>query len=520
MTPEPIKRQQIIGELRQQTSWDVIVVGGGATGLGAAVDAASRGYRTLLLEAHDFAKGTSSRATKLLHGGVRYLAQGDIALVRHALRERGLLRQNAPHLARTTGFLIPTYSWFSEVFYGVGMKVYDLLAGRLNLFPSHTLSRRAALEAMPTLEGQGLVGAVVYSDGQFDDARLAITLNRTLQSLGGTALNYAPVVGLLKSNGKVAGVRVKDSETAEEIEISGKVVINATGVFVDSLRQMDEVGTAPMLSPSQGVHLVVDREFMPTAHALMIPRTDDGRVLFGLPWHGKVILGTTDTPVEKVALEPRALPQEVEFILRTAQRYLTKKPSPSDVRSVYAGLRPLVKAEGKGTASTAALSRDHTIRISPSGLVTITGGKWTTYRKMGEDVVGKAIPVGGLTDSPSKTVHLRLWGASEEKHDDTLQVYGLDVPVLKALPGADVLLHPRLPYSEAQVRFAARYEMARTVEDVLSRRTRALLLDAAASAEVAGRVAQILAEELAYSPAWQSEQVEEYQKLAMGYRLG
>jgi glycerol-3-phosphate dehydrogenase len=520
--PDPTKKEtirvlraEILARLREPTAWDVIVIGGGATGLGAAVDAASRGYTTVLVEAIDFAKGTSSRATKLAHGGVRYLAQGNISLVRDALHERGLMRRNAPHLVHTLGFVIPAFEWWSMPFYGFGMKVYELLSGKLSLAASRTLSKDEATRLLPTIRQDGLLGGVLYFDAQFDDSRLAVTLARTLEDLGGVAANHAPVVGLLKHNGRVSGVQVKDSETGEIIELQGRTVINATGVFVDAVRQLDDPQAPKMLSPSQGAHVIVDREFIPGNSALMIPRTDDGRVLFGVPWHDKVILGTTDNAVPDASLEPRPMDQEVDFILRTAGRYLSKKPEVSDIRAMYAGLRPLVKAEGAG--STAALSRDHAIRVSSSGLITITGGKWTTYRKMGADVIGKAIEVAGLKAADSMTEGLNLHGYSLETSSEPWQVYGSDANTVQALPGANIKLHERLPYTEAQVRYAARAEMARTVEDVLSRRTRALLLDAAASLECAPRVAAILAEELALSESTVQSQLESYRQTGAVY---
>jgi glycerol-3-phosphate dehydrogenase len=512
-----MKRTELLAKIREEQVWDIIVIGGGATGLGSAVDAASRGLKVLLLEAYDFAKGTSSRSTKLVHGGVRYLAQGNVGLVREALRERGLMKQNAPHLVHDMGFVIPAYDWWAGPFYGVGLKLYDVLAGKLKLGSTAMLNRETALEHVPTLETEGLSGGVLYYDGQFDDSRLAITLMRTVFDLGGIALNYTPITGLVKIGGRVAGVFAQDSETGETLEIRGKAVINATGVFVDSIRRMDEPQVPDMLSPSQGVHVVVKKHFQPGKSALMVPKTDDGRVLFAVPWHDHVVIGTTDTPVEKATLEPRPLLEEVEFILKHAQQYLTSDPTPDDVLSVYVGLRPLVKAEG--VAGTAALSRDHTLRISSSGLLTITGGKWTTYRRMGQEVVEKALEVGQIPESPSITVNLRLHGYTDTPLPEPLRVYGSDAPQILALEGAEIMLHPELPYSEAEVRWAVRFEMARTIEDILSRRTRALLLGAQASLEAAPRVAQILAEELGQDAAWQSQQLEQYRALAGGYLI-
>ena len=481
------------------------------------MDAASRGFKTLLLESHDFAKGTTSRATKLVHGGVRYLAQGNFSLVRHALTERGLLRHNAPHLVNTLGFVIPSYEWWSVPFYGIGMKVYDFLSGKLNLAASTPISKEKALEYVPMLRPEGLLGGVLYFDAQFDDTRLALTLARTLLDLGGTLINYVPVTGLVKNNARVSGVKALNSETGETFELHAKVIVNATGVYVDAVRQMDDPNSSKMVSPSQGSHLIVDRSFLAGDHALMIPKTDDGRVLFAVPWHEKVILGTTDNAVDTLDLEPKPKDEEIDFILRTAGRYLTRKPTRDDVRASYAGLRPLVKSDS--ASSTKQLSRDHTIRISESGLITITGGKWTTYRKMGEDVINRALEVGNLGVTASKTENLKLHGHSISTQAEPFQVYGSDSSAVKALPGHDIKLHARLPHVEAQVRYAARFELARTVEDILSRRTRALLLDAKASLEAAPRVAQILVEELGYSKDWVISQLEQYKQLCAGYML-
>lgn len=519
MHPPDLSRSHLLNALRDPAPWDVVVIGGGATGLGAAVDAASRGYRTLLLEGADFAKGTSSRSTKLVHGGVRYLAQGNISLVREALHERGLLLRNAPHLTQNMGFLIPAYSWTSKPFYGIGLTLYDMLAGRLGLGRTRWLNKKQALRHTPTLRAEGLRGGILYHDGQFDDARLAITLMRTAFDHGAVLVNHALVIGLVKSGDRVTGVCARDSESGEEFRLSARAVINATGVFVDAVRQMDEPAAAPMLSPSQGIHLVVDRKFQPGESAIMIPKTDDGRVLFAVPWHGRVVLGTTDTPVTHPALEPRALEQEVEFVLRNAGRYLADRPSRADVLSIFVGQRPLVRA-ATGDGSTAALSRDHVIRISKSGLITITGGKWTTYRRMGEDVVDQAIRVGDLTYAATRTPTLHLHGwAKRDAQAGPLGVYGSDAEAVSLLPGAQTPLHPHLDVTEAQIRWAARYELARTVEDVLARRSRALLLDARASIEIARRTANILAEELGKHPTWVERQVQEYTDLAEGYVL-
>ena len=491
--------------------WDVIVIGGGASGLGTALEAASRGYKTLLLEAHDYAKGTSSRSTKLVHGGVRYLAQGHLHLVRESLHERGLLKRNAPHLVHDLGFLIATYQGWRLPFYGLGLKLYDLLAGRLNLRPSRPLGRKAALAHVPTLKMGGLKGGILYFDGQFDDSRLAITLLRTLEDQGGVALNAAPVTGFLEYHGKITGVRFRDSETGTPHEARGRVVINATGIFADAVRGLDKPNAAPLLTPSQGVHIVVDRRFLPGDTALMVPKTPDGRVLFAVPWHDRTLIGTTDTPVPEISLEPRALESEIDFILKTAGDYLDPAPQRSDILSIFAGLRPLVKAAALDTKS---LSREHELVVSDSGLITLTGGKWTTYRRMGEDTIDLAVAEAKLTPWASVTADLRLHGWSEQG-----DVYGSDRADIDALPGIGIRLHPGLPYTEAEVRWAVRFEQARSVEDVLARRLRALFLDAAASIAMASRVAEIIAEELGRDGNWRAMQVETFTALARGYRI-
>ncbi|MCI0691345.1 glycerol-3-phosphate dehydrogenase/oxidase [candidate division KSB1 bacterium] len=500
--------------------WDFIIIGGGATGLGTAVDAASRGYKTLLLEQHDFAKGTSSRSTKLIHGGVRYLAQGNISLVLEALRERGLLLRNAPHLVHNQSFVVPSYDWWEGPFYGIGMKVYDVLAGKLGLGPSKILSREETLARIPTLEPNGLRGGVIYHDGQFDDARLAINLAQTIVDLGGTAINYMQVTSLLKSHGLISGVVAQDVETGETHELKASVVINATGAYTDSIRRLDDPTADAIIAPSQGVHLVLDKSFLPGDSAIMVPHTDDGRVLFVVPWHDRAIVGTTDTPIDDVPLEPRPLQEEIEFLLTHAGRYLTKDPTTNDVKSIFAGIRPLVKAGEE--KDTAALARDHTILISKSGLLTITGGKWTTYRKMAEDTVNQAAILAGLDERPCVTETLRLHGWLENAEaENPFSVYGADwIGVQKILQENSAFaqrLHVDLPYFAAEVIWAARNEMARTVEDVLSRRTRALLLDAKASIEIAPKVAALMARDLGYNEHWQKQQVANYRDLANGY---
>ena len=505
------------------TAWDMVIIGGGATGVGVAVDAASRGYDVLLLEQADFGKGTSSRSTKLVHGGVRYLEQGNVSLVMEALRERGMLRQNAPHLVHDLAFIVPTYTWWESPFYGLGLKVYNLLSGKYRFGPTQTLSKAETLAYLPTIKQEGLRGGVIYHDGQFDDTRLLIHLAMTAADHGATLLNYVRVHGLTRAaDGGVTGVIATELETAAEMTIPARVVINATGPFADGVRRLVDPKAAPMIAPSQGVHLVFDRSFLPGDHAIMVPHTRDGRVLFAIPWHDHTLVGTTDTPIREVSLEPRPLAEEIAFILETAASYLQKPTTRADVRSVFVGIRPLAKAgDGKNTA---ALSRDHTIHIDNSGLLTIAGGKWTTYRNMAEDCVDHAITLGELEERHCVTRTLRIHGYDESAADlGSLAVYGADAVHIQKMRAADPALrdplHPELPYCGAEVVWAARQEMARTVEDVLARRTRALFLHARAAIAMAPRVAELMARELGRDAAWWTQQVQEFTELAKGYLL-
>lgn len=500
--------------------FDIVIVGGGASGLGAAVDAASRGHKVALFEQADFAKGTSSRSTKLVHGGVRYLQQGNISLVLEALRERGRLAKNAPHLVHSQSFVIPNYSWWEGPFYGVGMKVYDQLAGRLGLKPSRSLDREETIERIPTVEQDKLKGGVLYYDGQFDDARLAINLAQSAQERGGIVVNYCRCTGLIKEDGLVSGVQIHDLENDQEFEVRARTVINATGVFVDELRRMDDPDAKRIIQVSQGIHIVLPKEFLPGDSAIMIPKTDDGRVLFAVPWHDHVVVGTTDTPLDAASLEPRALEEEREFVMTHACKYLAKDPKASDVRSIFAGLRPLVKSGDE--SDTAALSRDHTIIVSGNGLITLTGGKWTTYRKMAEDATDQAETLGDLDPKPCITHELPIHGWTDvDVEADPFEIYGADSPQIHELITENLHLsepiHPDLPYLKAEVIWHVRMEMARTVEDVLARRTRALLLNARASIEAAPDVAGLMAKELGRNEDWQQAQVETYTELARGY---
>jgi glycerol-3-phosphate dehydrogenase len=528
-----MQREAMLRNVRERKEpWDIAVIGGGATGVGVAVDAAARGLDVVLVEAHDFGKGTSSRSTKLVHGGVRYLEQGNVPLVMSALKERGLLRQNAPHLVHDLAFVVPNYSWWEAPFYGIGLKLYDLLAGKYGFGTSKLLSKEETLERLPALEPEELRGGVVYYDGRFDDARLLIHLAMTAADLGATVLNYCPATGLLRdADGYVNGLTTRDSETGEEFSIAARIVVNATGVFTDSIRRMADAAVEPLVVTSQGIHLVFDRSFLKSETALMVPRTSDGRVLFVIPWHGHAVAGTTDTPVDAPSLEPRPLEEEIEFILETAGRYLTRPPTRADVLSVYVGLRPLVKGDGK----TSALSRDHIIHVDTTGLLTITGGKWTTYRHMAEDCVDHCITLGRLRDEPCKTRNLHIHGfptqpvrSSSEIEDplngyDPLAVYGSDAEAIRALAADDPVLagrlDPGLPYIAAEIVWAARAEMTRTVEDALARRTRALFLNAGSAIAMAPATAKLLAAELGRDQAWIDAQVTNFRTLAEQYQV-
>ena len=501
-------------------AWDIVVMGGGATGVGVAIDAASRGYSVLLLEQSDFGKGTSSRSTKLAHGGVRYLEQGNIALVMESLKERGLLLQNAPHLVHDLAFVVPNYEWWEAPFYGLGLKLYQALAGKYGLGKSRLLSREETLQRLPTIKPDGLRGGAIYYDGQFDDARLLIHMVFTAFEQGATLLNYFRVTGFTRNvQGVIDGVLASDTETGTALHASAKVVINATGAFSDQLRQIAEPQSAALISPSQGIHLVFRREFLPGNDAIMVPHTRDGRVLFAIPWHDHVLVGTTDTPMAEPELEPVALHEEINFILAAAAELLFKPPKREDVLSVFAGIRPLVKADG--ITSTASLSRDHRIEINRVGLFTICGGKWTTYRRMAEDCVDQAAAAAGLRKRPCMTQHLRVHGAADSSGLGHLSVYGSDAQAIQKLIGNDAhlgqRLHSDLPYTKAEIVWAAREELARTVEDAIARRIRALFLNAKAALAMAPAVAELMAGELGWSNSRTTEQVEAFQSTARRY---
>ncbi|MDB5278876.1 MAG: FAD-dependent oxidoreductase [Ferruginibacter sp.] len=513
-------RQKMLQQLDDVAQWDIIVIGGGATGLGCAVDAASRGYKTLLVEQDDFSKGTSSRSTKLVHGGVRYLAQGNIKLVKEALRERGILLKNAPHVCHNLAFIIPSFHWWQKWYYSIGLSMYDLLAGKLSLGKTKMLSKKTTMQLLPAISPDNLSGGVLYQDGQFDDARLAVNLAQTAVEQGAAMLNYCKVIALNKTGGNISGLVVEDVLSGIKYTLNGKSVINATGVFTDNVIAMDDAGHEPIVSPSQGVHIVVDEKFFPGKQALMIPKTDDGRVLFAVPWHDKVLLGTTDTPVKEITTEPKALQEEVDFIIKHCNRYLSTQIGHGDIKAVYAGLRPLIKV--KGQKSTAILPRDHTTIVSKSGLVTITGGKWTTYRTMAIHAIDNAANACKLPKQPCVTDTLKIHGYTQHATSDaTLNIYGSDAEKIIELsnqqPSLKEKIHAGLPYSNATVVWAVQHEMAMTVEDVLARRTRALFLDAAAAVEAAPMVAALIAGLLQRDDNWQQQQVSAFTAIAQNY---
>ncbi|MBA2499511.1 MAG: glycerol-3-phosphate dehydrogenase/oxidase [Chitinophagaceae bacterium] len=516
-------RSYLLNKVKSFTGiWDLVIIGGGATGLGIALDASARGYKTLLLEQADFAKGTSSRSTKLVHGGVRYLAQGDVKLVREASIERGLLYRNAPHLVKNQTFIIPIYSVWDKWKYFIGLKCYDWISGKLSMGASEFTSRRETIEKMPGIKKEGLIGGVLYHDGQFDDTRLAINLVQSIWEQKGFALNYIKVTGLLKDDrNQVCGVKAQDTETDQDFVFNAKAVVNATGVFVDEILQMDKPGSAKTICVSQGVHVVLDKKFYPSDHAMMIPETSDGRVLFAVPWHGKVVLGTTDTPVDHASLEPVALENEIRFILETAAAFLTETPTRNDVLSVFAGLRPLAAPQGN-EQKTKEISRSHKIIVSPSNLFTILGGKWTTFRKMGEDMIGVIEKKLNWKPTLTATENLPIHGSQEQMNwEDPLYFYGSDAVEIKLQMNgtAGKWISEKLKIHPLQVVWAVKNEMALNVEDVLSRRTRALFLDAAESVRIAPAVAKIMAIELNKNQEWIDDQIKKFNDLASHYIL-
>lgn len=514
-----MNREEKFNQLRENIEFDIVIIGGGATGLGCAVDAASRGYKTLLLEQYDFTKGTSSKSTKLVHGGVRYLAQGNIHLVREALLERGRMLRNAPHVCHKLGFVVPVYNWWDKWYYGFGLWVYEFLSAKFSLGKTKILSKKETLTYLPGLDSTNLKGGVLYFDGQFDDSRLAINLAQTAAEHGALVLNYCSVTDFVKKDKKIIGLKAKDELSNQEYVIHSKVIVNATGVFADALLQKAEGHAEVTIAPSQGIHLVINKNYFEGFSAMLIPKTSDGRVLFVIPWHDKLLLGTTDTPVKEVRLEPKPLEEEIHFIINHFNKYANHKIDYADINSVFVGLRPLVKV-GSGK-KTALLSREHSIKVLPSGLINVSGGKWTTYRNMAEQTINKAIQISDLEFVRCKTRRLQIHGFTTNKTNSHLAIYGSDADLIEQMIAADVSLsekiHPSYPYTKAEVVWAIKNEMALTVEDVLARRVRLLFLDARAAMEAAPIVAGIIAPLLGKSTEWEQEQVVVFKKLAQGY---
>tara|TARA_X000001036_G_scaffold340255_2_gene319495 strand:- start:810 stop:2357 length:1548 start_codon:yes stop_codon:yes gene_type:complete len=515
-----MNRTTSISKLDKVLEWDIVIIGGGASGLGIAVDASKRGYKTLLLEKHDFAKGTSSRSTKLIHGGVRYLQNGDITLVIESLKERGILKRNAPHLVQDLSFVIPTYDWWASPFYGIGMKIYDMMAGKLGLGKSVIISKEETEKLIPNVNKKGLRGGVIYHDGQFDDSRMAITLAQSADSNKTSLLNYCSVESLIKENGEIKGVNFIDLINSKKYQVKSKVVINATGVFAEEIIRMDQPEIEKMIQPSQGVHIVLEKRFLKGKHAILIPQTSDGRVLFAVPWKNYVVVGTTDTQIKSSSAEPKALAQEVDFILKNASKYMTNKPKRDDIKSVFAGLRPLAATSNK--KSTKEVSRSHKIDISPSGLISVLGGKWTTYRKIAEDAINTAISINKLKKKKCKTERVKLFGFKKNVDwSDPMHVYGSLKKQIESMGSKNdnESLSNKFYISNNIIQWSIIHEMAISLEDVLARRTRCIFLDSRESMRIAPIVAKKMAEVLEEDQNWIDMELKKFNKLIKNYMV-
>ena len=515
-----MNRNDSIVKLNKVLEWDIVIIGGGASGLGIAVDASKRGYKTLLLEKHDFGKGTSSRSTKLIHGGVRYLQNGDITLVIESLKERGILKRNAPHLVQDLSFVIPTYDWWASPFYGIGMKIYDMMAGKLGLGKSVIISKGETEKLIPNVNKKGLRGGVIYHDGQFDDSRMAITLALSANSKKTALLNYCNVDGLIKNNNEIIGLSFTDSINSKKYQVKSKVVINATGVFAEEIIRMDQPQIEKMIQPSQGVHIVLEKKFLKSKHAILIPQTSDGRVLFAVPWKNYVVVGTTDTQIKNASEEPKPLKEEIDFILKNASKYMTIKPNKGHIKSVFAGLRPLAATSDK--KSTKEVSRSHKIDISPSGLISVLGGKWTTYRKISEDAIDTAISIKKLKKKKCKTEKTKLFGYKKKvDFSDPMHVYGSLKKKVESLGGKDDnnSLSTKFYITNNIIEWSIIHEMALTLEDILARRTRCIFLDSKESKLIAPNVAKKMAEVLEKDQEWIDTELKNFNKLIKNYTV-
>ena len=501
-------------------NYDVIIIGGGATGLGVAIESVSRGYKTILFEQEDFGKSTSSKSTKLVHGGIRYLANLDFKLVKEGLEERYFFINNSRHLSKVQPYLIPFYSYKNKIKFTIGTFLYDLLASRYNIGKSKSINANDVIKLAPFLKTKNLIGGLIYYDGQFDDSRMLISMLRTFENLDGVAHNYHQVIAINKNNNNVVtGVTILDKINNKIYEVKSKVVINATGVFTDDLINMSEDKLENNnLVVSQGSHILCKNDNLKSEYAVVIPETKDDRILFILPWHDCALIGTTDVKVSKPVLDPIASKLEVKFIMDSVKKFSKHEIKQEDIKSSFAGLRPLVKKNSNTNSST--LSRAHKIIFSSNKLISVVGGKWTIYRRMGEDTINFAIQQGMLPKSNSITKYLKLFGWTEESIEYPLSVYGKDyykiLDIQKELNNYE-LLHKDLPYYYAEVIYQIKYEMVKTVEDVLSRRTRAVILNPIAAVEVAPIVANLIAKYYNYDDNWISDQLNKFNSFAKNY---
>ncbi len=506
-----MNRQTSLDKISTVDTWDIIIIGGGATGMGIALDATTRGLKTLLVEKGDLANGTSSRSTKLVHGGVRYLKQFHFKLVFEAIKERKIILKNAPHLSSALPFIIPIYSYFNMLYYGIGLFLYEMLAGwESNIGRTTLLSRKSTINNLPFIKTKNLKGGILYYDAQFNDSQLCIDIAATATNNDATIINYFECADFIKSNEKVIGIQGVDRLSQKKYTIKGKNIINATGVFSDTILQMDDPQKSSIIKPSKGVHLVFnDPGKTLTKYALMSPIKQDDRVIFVIPWMGKLLVGTTDTPIEKITTEPAASMEDVAYLLNLYNSLSENKIDKNSVVSMFAGLRPLIKLSDED--ATALISREHSILTSASGIITIAGGKWTTYRKMAEDVMELVIANQKLPNSKCKTEYISV-DISAVKNK-TIESYILSDKSLAEK------IHPAFSFTKAQVVYAIQHEMAMTIEDVLARRIRLLFLDAKAAIEAAKEVAKIFVNYANKEDEQMKEQMVAFEKIANKYLL-
>lgn len=528
-----MERNKHISRLKKNDTFDLLVIGGGATGSGIAVDAASRGMKVLLVEKNDFAEGTSSRSTKLIHGGVRYLEKAfkhldkeQYSFVKEGLYERGVILKNAPHLTNKIKFVTPLYKWIELPYVFAGLKLYDILSGKMRLGKSRLLLKKETLEKLPIVNNDGLKGGVLYYDGQFNDSRMAVMLVKTAVNYGATVLNHMEVTNLIKENNLISGVWLKDNISGETYTAKGIAVVNATGAYADFVRKMDSEEAEPVLKVSSGIHIVLDKKFAPTEYGMMIPETEDGRIIFVLPWEGHALVGTTDDPAV-IRDHPNVTENEIEYVLKQIGKYYKNPPEKKDILSAWSGIRPLVKDPDAKT--TEEILRNHYIEVSKSKLVTITGGKWTSYRHMAEDVVDRVISEFSLKAGPCITPDLKIAGGENFNSEDyklLQQKYKIDYDIALHLHRSygslaeDVIgstkkekaferLDSSHPYIEAEVYYCVKNEMAVHVVDFLIRRIPLGLLDIKAAKYASKRVLEIMRSIL----DWDAPRIQKEQKL-------